>query len=144
MPPGIQRDDLLKKARQVDTASQISDSRKSKRKIGRPKTTGSGQPQIVRMYDQQIAAIDAWIATVGMVISRPEAIRRLVEMALASKKKPPARYSEKVAAKARELASKAIDGLVDSSAPADEKAVRKRRLIKGPSAFRDVRVDQKR
>jgi hypothetical protein len=25
MPPGIQRDDLLKKARQADTASQIND-----------------------------------------------------------------------------------------------------------------------
>jgi hypothetical protein len=34
------------------------------------------------MHDQQIAAIDAWIALQGTEISRPEAIRRLVELGL--------------------------------------------------------------
>jgi hypothetical protein len=48
------------------------------------------------------------------------------------------------AAKARELASKTIDKLIDPSAPADEKAVRKRRLLKGPSDFQDVRVDREK
>jgi hypothetical protein len=43
-----------------------------------------------------------------------------------------------------ELAARAIDGLMDPSASADEKAVGKRRLLKGPSVFRDVRVDQKK
>jgi hypothetical protein len=64
----------------------IRDSKKSKPKIGRPKTTGSGQPQVVRMHDQQIAAIDAWIAMHAGEISRPEAIRRLVELGLKAKK----------------------------------------------------------
>jgi len=64
----------------------IRDSKKSKAKIGRPKTTGSGQPQVVRMHDQQIASIDAWIAMQDGETSRPEAIRRLVELGL--KKKP--------------------------------------------------------
>jgi hypothetical protein len=36
------------------------------------------------------------------------------------------------------------DGLMDPSASADEKAVGKRRLLSGPSVFRDVRVDQKK
>jgi hypothetical protein len=65
----------------------IRDSKKSKPKIGRPKTTGLGQPQVVRMHGQQIAAIDAWIAMQGLEISRPEAIRRLVELGLKAKGK---------------------------------------------------------
>jgi hypothetical protein len=43
-----------------------------------------------------------------------------------------------------ELAARAIDGLMDLSASADEKVVGKRRLLRGPSVFRDVRVDQKK
>jgi hypothetical protein len=65
----------------------IRDSKKSKPKIGRPKTTGSGQPQVVRMHDQQIAAIDAWMAMHDAEISRPEAIRRLVDLGLKVKAK---------------------------------------------------------
>jgi phosphoenolpyruvate-protein kinase (PTS system EI component) len=65
----------------------IRDSTKSKPAIGRPKTTGPGQPQVVRMQDQQVASIDAWIAMQGEAISRPEAIRRLVELGLKAKGK---------------------------------------------------------
>jgi hypothetical protein len=61
--------------------------KKSRPKRGRPKTTGSGQPMVVRMHARQIAAIDAWIAAQDEDLSRPEAIRRLVEMALSSTKK---------------------------------------------------------
>lgn len=61
----------------------IRDSKKSKPKMGRPKTTGSGEAQIVRMHKPQIAAIDAWISTQGEEMSRPEAIRRLVGLGLA-------------------------------------------------------------
>ena len=55
--------------------------------MGRPKTTGSGQPMVVRMHDRQISAIDGWIAMQGEDISRPEAIRRLVEIGLKAKGK---------------------------------------------------------
>ena len=65
----------------------IRDSKKSRPKIGRPKTTGPGQAQVVRMHAQQIAAIGAWIALQDEeIISRPEAIRRLVEIGLKAKK----------------------------------------------------------
>jgi hypothetical protein len=64
----------------------IRDSKKSDATIGRPKTTGPGQPQVVRMHDQQVATIDAWIAMQGEAISRPEAIRRLVDLGLKAKK----------------------------------------------------------
>ena len=41
----------------------------------------------VRLHDQQIAEIDAWIAAQDQVITRPEAIRRLVELGLGAKPK---------------------------------------------------------
>jgi hypothetical protein len=64
----------------------LSDSKNSQPKIGRPQTTGSGQPQVVRMHDDQLAAIDDWVEKQGTRISRPEAIRRLVEIGLKAKK----------------------------------------------------------
>jgi len=67
-------------------AKSIRDSTKSNPKMGRPKTTGPGEPQVVRMHDQELEAIDDWIAAQGEKISRPEAIRRLVELGLKVKK----------------------------------------------------------
>jgi hypothetical protein len=111
------------------------------RKKRGPPATGKGEPVVVRMQPPQLKALDDWIAQQPQPFpSRPQAVRRLVDVALARS----ARYPEKVAAKARELAAKAVDGLIDPSAPADEKAIRKRRLLKGPSVFRDVRVDRER
>ena len=56
--------------------------KKSTSKVGRPKT-GRGVQVIVRMHTKQLRAIDRWIR--GAEISRPEAIRRLVGLALNSK-----------------------------------------------------------
>jgi hypothetical protein len=67
-------------------AKSIRDSTQSKAKMGRPVTTGPGEPMVVRMHDEQLEAIDAWIAEHGDKISRPEAIRRLVEIGLKAKK----------------------------------------------------------
>jgi hypothetical protein len=57
-----------------------------KKKIGRPKTTGSGAAQLVRMHDAQLTAIDGWRERHG-IATRPEAIRRLVELGLKAKGK---------------------------------------------------------
>jgi hypothetical protein len=65
----------------------VRDSTKSNPKMGRPKTTGPGEPQVVRMHDEQLEAIDDWIEAKGEKISRPEAIRRLVEIGLKMKGK---------------------------------------------------------
>jgi hypothetical protein len=112
-----------------------------KKKRG-PPATGKGEPVVVRMHPPQLKALDEWISTQKSPFpSRPEAVRRLVETALSSKRRP-ARYPEKIASRARDLASKAIDGRMDPSTPADEKVVRKRRLLKGPSDFREVRHDR--
>jgi hypothetical protein len=45
----------------------------------------------------------------------------------------------KRAAKAREMAGRAVDRLIDPSAPREERQSRKRRLLKGPKEFRDIR-----
>ena len=72
--------------------------------------------------------------------SRSGAIRRLIEMALAIAAPAP-KQSKKAAAKAAELAGTMIDWLGDKSAPPEEQAKQKRRLVKGPSEFREMRGD---
>jgi hypothetical protein len=56
----------------------------AKRKRGRPATTGSGLQIGMRWQDQELKAIDEWRSAHGA--TRPEAIRRLVELGLKVKK----------------------------------------------------------
>ena len=61
-------------------AKSISASTKRK---GRPVTTGTGTTIGVRMLDAPLAALDLWIGKQkDPDLSRPEAIRRLVELGL--------------------------------------------------------------
>jgi hypothetical protein len=53
------------------------------KKRGRPKTTGRGQLIGIRVHKPLLAALDVWIADQESAPSRPEAIRRLVELGLA-------------------------------------------------------------
>jgi len=57
----------------------------SKKRRG-PAPTGVGKAQLVRIHDKQLAEIDAWRES-HEVSSRPEAIRRLVELGLKAKGK---------------------------------------------------------
>jgi hypothetical protein len=85
--------------------------------------------------------IDGWIKEQPKPKpSRPEAIRRLVELGLTVKTKSAS--SERQRAALADLASKAIDSLTVGTADSDEKASRMRRLIKGPEEFRELRVDR--
>jgi hypothetical protein len=95
---------------------------------------------MVRLEPDQFDALDAWSAKQKPEPSRPEAIRRLVELGLAVKARamPTQRL---LAARASELATNAIDKMIDPSAPPEERAQRRRRLTKGPPEFRDDRVD---
>lgn len=98
----------------------------------------------LRVLPDQAAAIDAWIEKQDEPVTRPEAIRRLVEIGL-GKSGPPSEMpptSKATSERAKELAGKTIDRLVEPAASAEEKAVRKQRLIKGPSEFRAARVDR--
>src|SRR5438874_2355305 len=73
--------------------------------------------------------------------SRPEAIRRLLEQALpTAAPSAPAKAGSR--RKATELAGRVVDALGDQTVTGEERAQRKRRLIKGPREFRDVRGDQ--
>ena len=100
-----------------------------------------------------------------------EAVRRLVELGLTVKTKarPTGRPSSALVAdlaaeaidslgprvkasrpggklgrklRAQELATKAIEKIIDPAAPPEERTQRRRRLTKGPPEFRDTRIDQ--
>jgi hypothetical protein len=59
----------------------------TKKKRGRPVTTGKGTLIGVRLLDDPLTTLDAWIARQKEPdLSRPEAIRRLVELGLKVKK----------------------------------------------------------
>jgi hypothetical protein len=105
-----------------------------------PLPTGKGMLIGVRLHSPQVIALKTWIAEQDDNPSRPEAIRRLVELGIASARPTP-RRSKKAASKATELAAVAIDHLGDKSAPAEERQRRMLRLVKGPPEFRDVRTD---
>jgi hypothetical protein len=109
-----------------------------KKKRGRPASTGRGAQIGMRWHDPHLSAIDEW-RTKHDVATRPEAIRRLVELGLTVKSA--ARPTAKAAARAAQLAAKAIDKHADTSAPSEERKSRKNKLLKGPSVFRDVRKD---
>lgn len=87
------------------------------------------------------AAIVRWAENQSDSPTLSEAIRRLVELGLTVRNKPK-RAPAGRADRAKELAAKAIDSLTVGTADDDEKASRKRRLIKGPEEFREVRVDR--
>jgi hypothetical protein len=112
----------------------------TKKRRGRPVTTGKGTLIGVRLLDALLATLDGWIAKQREPdLTRPEAIRRLVELGLTVKTKSPP--SERQRAALADLAAKAIDSLTVAASD-DEKASRKRRLLKGPEEFRAVRVDR--
>ena len=120
--------------------SQRVTERAARPKRGRPKTTGKGELIGVRCHKDFLAALDVWRAQQEGEVSRPDAIRRLAELALASTK-PTRTLHQKAIAKASDIAGKQIDRMSDGYATDDERASRKRRLLKGPKEFRDIRGD---
>jgi hypothetical protein len=117
--------------------STVSNIRK--KRIGRPPV--NAVPVLVRIPPAEIEPIDAWIAKQKPSPSRPEAIRRLVEIGLGSVKVARAQKRSD-SPTARDLAAVQIDRLADSGAPAEEQASRKRHLLKGPEEFREARIDR--
>lgn len=108
-----------------------------RKKAGRP-ATGTEPVYGVRIADALMKQIMDWGKSQGA--TRSEAIRRLVELGLKVK---PARPVSKPGRRlrARELANKAIEKIIDPSAPPEEQAKRRRRLTKGPTEFREDRID---
>jgi len=108
---------------------------------GRP-ATGKDPVRTMRLSDEFIASVDAWAAKQDDQPGRSEAIRRLVERGLKAAK-PFAKTSKRTSAKVKELAGQAIDAVADPRASTEEQAERKRRLLKGPEEFLDLRRDHK-
>jgi hypothetical protein len=109
-----------------------------------PAPTGIGTLVGVRLQPDRLAALDAWIATQGTPMTRPEAIRAMFDAVLVVAKRPGKKPVGKPAraTRARELAAEAIDKMGDPAASAEERDERRRRLTKGPPEFREVRVDR--
>jgi hypothetical protein len=98
---------------------------------------------MVRVPPIELGPIDAWIkAQPKPRPSRPQAIRRLVELGLTVKVPAQALGKPDGRLRAQELAAKAIDKIADPVAHPEERAERRRRLTKGPAEFREVRVDR--
>ena len=108
-------------------------------KGGRP-ATGRDPVTAIRLSEEFRAAVDKWAARQDDKPPRSEAIRRLVELGLTVKMSAKQPSSSK-AARAKELATKTIEKIIDPSAPPEERAQRRQRLTKGPLEFREARVD---
>jgi hypothetical protein len=116
-----------------------SSIRAEQKKRGRP-ATGQDPVSAIRLSVELTRAIDSWAAR-NKAASRSEAIRQLVEMGLAGLQSTD-RRTAKTAVRASDMAGRQIDKIGDPSASAKERQDRKRRLLKGPSEFRDMRGDQ--
>jgi hypothetical protein len=94
----------------------------------------------VRLPPAELAPIDAWIRAQSPRPARAEAIRRLAQIALA-RLRPTGRRTDASTTRASDMAGHALDHLGEHAATAEERAQRKRRLLKGPSEFREMRED---
>ena len=113
--------------------------KKIAKKRGRP-ATGTGRTVGVRVRPELSAQIEGWRAQQRPIPSEPEAIRRLVELGLTVKTSASPVDKPGRRMRARELATKAIEKIIDPSAPPEERAERRRRLTRGPAEFREDRV----
>ena len=108
--------------------------------MGRPRT-GTTPLMGFRVDPVIRASIVRWAEKQPDMPTLSEAIRRLVELGLTVKTNG-RQASEGQKLHARELAGKAIDKMTDTTAAPDDQAARKKRLLKGPEEFREVRVDR--
>lgn len=116
---------------------------------GTRKRTGRGRPSTgaksihLRVLPDQLLKLDAWRSAQTTELSRPDAVRHLVDQALAGAK-PKGRHSAADRAGASAMAGRAIDNLRDMSAPSAEQARRKKRLLEGPKEFRAIRAKSRK
>jgi hypothetical protein len=107
-----------------------------------PKPKSFPNKILIGFSDEHLKTLDQWRRKQADMPTRSEAIRRLVELGLTVRATKPKQAPATRADRAKELASKAIDKLTGGASDDDEKARRKRRLIKGPEEFLEVRVDR--
>ena len=103
------------------------------------RTAAARQAINVRLSRDVLKSLVAWIRTQPAPRpTKPEAIRRLLEQALADLQLS-RKLSPEAVSKARNMARQALDRLSDTSLPEEEQERRKRRLTRGPREFRDLR-----
>ena len=102
--------------------------------------TGQDPVTAIRLSAAMRKKVDTWAAGQTDKPGRSETILRLVALGLEALPPTPKR-SKKAAAKAAGMAGEMIDRLADKSASPEEQAKRKRRLMKGPPEFREMRDD---
>jgi hypothetical protein len=120
-----------------------------KKKIGRPRVGSVGV--MVRLPPDQLADLDRWIRDIARRMrakssGRPEAIRDILQNHFDTQRQHWGREDVQTTKsaprdKSAGMAARTIDAIADQSAPADDRAKRKRRLLKGPEEFRDLRGD---
>jgi hypothetical protein len=113
--------------------------RNTLKRRGRP-ATGQDPVTAIRLSSELRALIDAWAKRQENKPGRSDAIRRLIERGLAAE--PQRAMSKKSSAEASAMAGNQIDRMGDKGATDEQRASRKRRLLKGPKEFRDMRGDQ--
>src|SRR5262249_21442384 len=101
------------------------------------RTTGHDAVATIRLSSELRESVDAWAAKQSDKPARPEAILRLVELGLKTTHRRESVPNRAV--KASEMAAQEVDRISDPSATEEERQLRKRRLIKGPKEFRDIR-----
>ena len=111
--------------------------KRSTKKRGRP-ATGQDPVTAIRLSKNLRSSVDSWTRQQADKPSRSEAIRRLVEHALAGPKHK-GRRSAKATANASAMAGNTIDELTDKTATDAEQARRKKQLLQGPKEFRKMR-----
>jgi hypothetical protein len=92
----------------------------------------------VRLKVATRTAVEAWAKGEADKPSLSEAVRRLIDLGLTTGHASRPRHPKAVA-KAADMAGSEIDRLEDKSATEEERPIRKRRLIKGPREFREMR-----
>ena len=108
---------------------------------GRP-ATGQTPMMGFRATDELRGKIVHWAEFQPDAPKLSEAVRRLVELGLTVRVAKGRATTDGQKLRAREMAGKAIEKIIDPAAPPEERIERKRRLTKGPAEFRESRVDQ--
>lgn len=111
-------------------------------KLRKPRSKTTGEPVLVRLQPDMLSALDAFRAAQSDLPNRPEAIRRLLEKSLRPKPEPRPPGPSKGAAEAKELARHQVERMSDSGATDEERQTRRRRILRGPPEFVDIRKDQ--
>lgn len=109
-----------------------------KKKLGRP-STGRDPVMALRLPKALAAAADKWAAERGL--TRSAAIRQWIEYGLAERWRAPKAARANIAESSK-MAGRTIDKIGDPAASSGERAKRKRRLLKGPTEFREMRDNQ--